>query len=1838
MARWWDTEMASASQALYRDPSMALEAASTPDQVFNGQVPGSLAIKPEYTKGMYEEDEKEVQQKRSGFLGAILNFGDKADDALNKVSGGAWDKVQDNVLAPVGKAVWYPVDKLATGAHWLYSNVVSRPLSTLLQMDAQAALDTDLGVFFEGDKWSDAWKQAEHISPGQVAMNAVGTAIARDQLPVEFLNPFMADDVQKYKDIIRESDIGKRADTEATNRLIQDTDYWRDKGGWTYTAGSGTADFMSSMFLDPSTYLLMGAGSVIKGARSVKYMEQGGELVRDQGKVIRGAKALTGGKPQTIEEVSSGKAMNKFFDWVAAEGANGAARKTQAEIASHPIFGRGRRATVAKNQIAAVLANTAREDMPLMYRYISGDAGAAAKLAEKGSDALSTLGKVEDNRKLVDSMNFNPAMLAYFAEKEGAKVASGATIQAPPLVTSPEALKLTEEAAKSVVAANPRMKINAAGTVSKAFAKQANEWKAAQLALIDQELAQAEGIGAMLRTALAENLGAEEFSTAVKGAHLFGAMPQSYRMGTGAFRSTEKAAEKKFASKMADRKSRSGAAGVFSTEGLRKGFLGTPVRMLQAFGDRTPVGRINHNDADAGDRVLDMLKQVPALGAEQRASLLNRYLTAGDKTAKSRALDEIHGEVLNHMSQRVHGLNPEIASIFQGMVKVGIEDTVNKLAGKTVGSSKFGTKQAFSSAMDEGAAKTVDHVEDGVGWAVSPLAKTQLQQTDSLLPIKEINRVLFRNSGSMQTLWRMGGNATDVVRMVTDNANTIWKAATLLRPAYTARMVSEELAAAAIKFGFLSHIVAGGTKGSANFVLNRGQWLNAELGNIGGRIAEKVGAEGVAAKFKGSYAPSTGAGVDSRLAVVSLGDDEVIAAAKSRREALAKEIEIAEAKPKNPKRVAELQTQIKGTVNRKEKDALMAELKTIHSQPEVDALKAQLANVKTTRIRVNKALPVIDARIKMEREAQKKLEQEMARFEKKRKQILDNAAGKEMSNRSAIALEQHQQKIDDLAERIADHGGVIDEFTQYSNYVLNKAIESTGRRVGEKSFQYRGMTVPQAFSKEWANPISRSQFDAEGDVAASAIYARAEAVDKERFIASGNWDYITPDQPQHMGEWLNALNRQFGQDEGFRLVMQDPSGAAARKWFATPAGKAHLKDIGGQGRDAEQLIRNISLTLDKYLPESTGLRQKLLDGEDLTRADLQKAIAPKDFPVVHGQEVLDKTALWGKHQPGNILDAAIKNGFKRLGAIPSSIMSRNPVYVKFQEGRMKELIDSELRVRAAQGKGEALTPEELNQLMLKSDKLARKDMTQIVYDPQRTSASEALRFIAPFYSAHADGLARWGGLIAEKPQALGRLANIYNAPVAANMVTDGEGNLVGQDGYVDIKNPVTGKIEGREFVPIEERVFQLRAPWADKDSGTVPIKLQAMNTILPGDPWWNPGSGPLVQVAGSQIAKASPQTGDFLQWAKILPYGPSGSMTEAITPKYMKSLWAAYKGDDPDNEAYQKAYLAIWNKKQMEFHETGKKFSTKEIEQEAREFLFLDVLRSWGSPAQTQQTPLTGTPYQFFVDQLDQLQKIDPENAYDLFLKKFGSDYAGFTASLNKSMGIAATISADQQAEKFKDEISADPDMAAFFVGDIYNGGPFSSSVYAKQQEQNFGAEMARTKIPAERAIENSQISTGWTEYKAAKATLDGLLIRNGFKSYAQKGAEQLNEARQQLVAGISQAYPAWGEAFNVTDRGKIPNRIRSFEAALQDEKLTNDPMRRDIPVLREYLAGRRMFKDALNARGLKQLSYGVNNKPTGQAADIGAAWEQFKMGLINSNIMFADLYNRYLSADDLQG
>lgn len=1774
MARWWDTDMASASQALYIDPSMALDVASTPDDAFTANV-------LRYTAQQQETDKRQVQQDRSGFLGTLAGWYADTDKFLSETPlvRGVWGATKG-----AAQAVWYPVDKLASGAHWLYSEAVSQPLSATILAYGQARY-ADQNFL---DVWTESYEKAEHISPGQAAYNTMLTATAQGENPMDVIG---VPGVQTFLDRGQEEyiqaellpeDLEGETDRRAYERLLYDTEYWRDKVGWTYTAGTGATDFALVLGLDPTTYLTAGVSSVVKGVRSVQLASKGGEIVRTRGAIADTARKVVGKEPETVEEVAKGEKMQEFFDWVASPSKiSNSPRKTAAEIEMHPIWGRGRRQNPFKTQYSQVLANWSRDDMELGFRFMAGDNAAVAPLMERGGQVLDDIGRLSDNRVAIDSMKFDSAAIGYFAALEARSptiVPEGLDVALP----RTREVALQEEAGKFFHGIEG---VSGPSAIDKA---QFDVWKQSKLDLIDREFGVLQAESQNLSRLLGANLGREAGDFTAIEATGFGGLPRAYRMGSGSFTSSYKDAERSMANKMKDRRGR------FTTEGYRNGFFGTPMRIVQSFNDRTPQGFVNHNDPDAGERVYEMLREVPGLGATERARLHNAYMVAGDKVAKSQALQAINAEVLRHMATNVKGLDGDVARVLSGLVETKVNETVSKLLGTTGRTYRPGS-QAFSGAEREGVqgvGRRVDHVEDGEGWVLSPLAKTQLGQSDSLLPIREIERALDRASGAMQRVRKNGGSAVDATKIVADSLNGIWKASTLLRPAYLVRSVSDELAAAAVKFGFMSRIIMDGGVGAKNWTLNRATRVQAVLG-------------------KASHTPTTGGGIEK--SIIKIDDPEAIRAARTFE--------------------AELRKKLAGETDPVKRAALQSDLK----------------KVGISRIRVSNALPVVTARIKMERELLTNLEKDLADYQGRiaatkanlaKPPTLGSGPGSAAWTGMGNRLTSYEDKVHAIQLQIDEHQQIIKEFTDYHNEIYRVALSSEGRRLGTGEFEVPGFgRVPQAFSEKWENPIAREQISS--DSAMASIFARAESIDMNRMIQSGSWTYIDPSKANHMQAWTHAINRQFAQDELFIKVMEDPTGAAAMAWLKTPAGKQHLRDLGPRARDPEGLVRDIGLTLDKYLPQDSGLRQKILNGEQVTEADLAAKIPRSDYPTVHGEEIAEKTAMDAKDTAANVVDRIIAKGFKRLGAIPSDVLSRHPTYLHFQEGRFKELMATELSYRQSVGKGgDSITPSDLQKMLEKSDQLARKDMSKIVYDPQRTTASEALRFLTPFFSAHADSLARWGGLIAERPQITGRIAQIYNAPVATGMVTDEAGNKVDKDGYADIIDPSTGEKVGREFVSIDKRVMHFKAPWKQgkKSEGTVPIRIQAMNTILPGDPWWNPGSGPLVQVTGSQIAKSIPQAGDFLQFTKILPYGPTDT-ADAVVPKYMRAIWDAYKSDDPDNEEYQRAYLAIWNKKQMEYYESGgeAKFDQKEIEREAKNFLMLNVLEAWGSPAQMNNTPLTGSPYQFFVDQLGQMRKADPENYRDKFLAKFGTEFGGFTASLTKSMGIAATISADKQAELYRDEIAADPDMAQFWVGDIYNGGPFSQSVYQKQLDDNFGARMAREKITAEEAIERSQTERGWYEYRAAVGYIDSLLIRNGFKSYAQKGAEGYLAAKKQVISGISAKFPAWENAFMTVDRSKVPDRIRSFERALGSEKLVNDPMRYEMPALAKYLQGRREFKQILATNGMQKLSYDVAGRPTGKSAVIGEAWEQFKMGLINENVAFGDLYNRYLTNDELQ-
>jgi hypothetical protein len=265
------------------------------------------------------------------------------------------------------------------------------------------------------------------------------------------------------------------------------------------------------------------------------------------------------------------------------------------------------------------------------------------------------------------------------------------------------------------------------------------------------------------------------------------------------------------------------------------------------------------------------------------------------------------------------------------------------------------------------------------------------------------------------------------------------------------------------------------------------------------------------------------------------------------------------------------------------------------------------------------------------------------------------------------------------------------------------------------------------------------------------------------------------------------------------------------------------------------------------------------------------------------------------------------------------------------------------------------------------------------------------------------------------------------------------------------------------------------------------------------------------------------------------------------------------------------------------------------------------------------------------------MQEVDPANAKAKFFQKYGADYFSFTASMSKSIGVQATLPAQHTAEMYGNYIAEDPDLAPLVVGDVYNQGRFSSSVYRKQMDELLNGVRLREKVSAIDAIKQNQKDLGWQRYNQYAGMIDAEMIRSGFHSYNQAGAQPLSELKGKLVEAMASMYPEWYKDYGTVDRTKVPRRIEMMKKLVSDEKIMSDPFRaQDLGPLSAYIQQREVLKQELQKRGGKSLSFGLDGTPTGQNTDIGMQLRTLQLYLVNNSLGFGDIFHRYLESDDL--
>jgi hypothetical protein len=307
-----------------------------------------------------------------------------------------------------------------------------------------------------------------------------------------------------------------------------------------------------------------------------------------------------------------------------------------------------------------------------------------------------------------------------------------------------------------------------------------------------------------------------------------------------------------------------------------------------------------------------------------------------------------------------------------------------------------------------------------------------------------------------------------------------------------------------------------------------------------------------------------------------------------------------------------------------------------------------------------------------------------------------------------------------------------------------------------------------------------------------------------------------------------------------------------------------------------------------------------------------------------------------------------------------------------------------------------------------------------------------LRFMSPFFAATTEAWQRWARIIADRPQTVGYASMFFNAPLSWGWMQDQDGNVIQRDGTAMVWDDKAEEARPKRFVPKSERTHHGEGPevrcggpdrqgsgaWTTS-SGNWKVSQDSMNLITQGDPWFNPGTGPIVSIPASMLVKDKPKQAEMLRQLGVLPFGPtagrhSGHGPPAVPARVRQELPDRVRHED---ERYQRVKLQIMQQAAYEHANLGKPMpSAQEIADRTRNYWLWSAVSAFTQPFSTQKPD----KYQFFRDQYNALRRKDPMTADEEYLKRFGESHFIFAqATSDNAGGVQATMKAVELEQKY---------------------------------------------------------------------------------------------------------------------------------------------------------------------------------------------------------------------------
>lgn len=806
----------------------------------------------------------------------------------------------------------------------------------------------------------------------------------------------------------------------------------------------------------------------------------------------------------------------------------------------------------------------------------------------------------------------------------------------------------------------------------------------------------------------------------------------------------------------------------------------------------------------------------------------------------------------------------------------------------------------------------------------------------------------------------------------------------------------------------------------------------------------------------------------------------------------------------------------------------------------------------------------------------------------------------------------------DLFETLlAEKKAMYDKTNEYlAGFEKGKRVMATG------TYSYTGIdgtvyTLPEAYG----GPYGPIHWDN-----ASSENSYLSLVDRQAKMLSGKmvdtgFGAVSPEAPNYWMEWSKTLNNQFGNSIVARKLAAGDNPYEVITWLRNnPSGRMLRRRLDLDKEDAKDYVLTAKNLLDQYLPDET-LQAKLAERTEITSEMLRQAFKePGTLPTIHGHVIAENLNLVGAKKSKSLINRA----FKLIGSMPEDAWARHPVYAELYKKSLQQRIDdfTALNGRPVSDMADDLiSSSELQLAMRAAHADALRGTKQLLFTIDRkTNLATFMKYLSPFFSAYENSIKTWARLAYDKPQLINRANLIFTAPNRVGIATDENGKPVApenatMDDYIWVEVPSA----------LKKLPFGIGKGLSTLDN--MGVQKRSLDVIFQGST--EIPVGPYVAIPVSEIVKNQPTFEESLKWA--IPFGPSRNVVVGMLPGWVRRQMTKAGGQsDPQ---YANTYALIWQTEQYKRRSKGlPPLQDDEIKRMTDAFYNMRTVANLVLPF----APTFTSPYKYYIDKYRQFQEQYKQDAPTEFWKAYGDDFFIFTMSLSKNnTGIGSSVDDVTNAKKYSNLVAQVSNIDPKLIGLITSTGQgaykFSQAAYMWEQQNTVspGSDLTfRGRQSPQQAAKDNETKLGWIKYRQAVSQLDTILDQRGLTSYQQRGAEDLQFAKSQIITQLGKQNNDWYDDYNSNAKNGYQNVIKTFNLALNDKKFVadhnNDPTWKSIKL---FLDARQQVASILAQQDVKNIN-SKSNLP------VRFIYDTYINNLKKDDIGFADIYDRYFSND----